>query len=163
MFHHPTLFDHYTLPYLPHLTKPLNQSRLLGATVEHRPPLFMKDPHYTFRQGIQLNFWEEMHTVCFGRYCSHYSVLDLTDDLLLLGNQSYCLQNWLHAFSFRNFTWREEKYFLLTTLKFTSAEVAVSVRTLKKIVSVLWIRIIICIKNPCVDSIFSKPKTLGMI
>ena len=30
--------------------------RLLGATVEHRPPLFMKDPHYTFRQGIQLNF-----------------------------------------------------------------------------------------------------------
>lgn len=30
--------------------------RLLGTTVERRPPLFMKDPHYTFRQGIQLNF-----------------------------------------------------------------------------------------------------------
>lgn len=47
--------------------------RSLGTTLGCQPLLFMKDPHYTSRQGTQLNFWKETHTVCFGRYDLNYS------------------------------------------------------------------------------------------
>lgn len=49
--------------------------RSLGTMSEPQPQLSRKDLPYTSRQGIQLNFWEEMHTVCFGRYYPNYHFL----------------------------------------------------------------------------------------
>lgn len=42
--------------------------RSLGTTLGPHPQLFTKDHHCISRQETLLNFWEEMHTVHFGRY-----------------------------------------------------------------------------------------------
>lgn len=103
--------------------------RSLGIILEHHPLLFMKDPRYTSRQEIQLNFSEEMHTVCFGRYYPYCGVIDLTNGFMTPWRIKLLSLETDYMLSASEILHDVGKKYFSSPLMFTNAKVAMSVRT----------------------------------
>lgn len=132
---------------LPKMQAIRNYTGMPAPALHEGPPLHIQagDTVELLRGDAHSLFWQVLSTLQFFRFNGWF----ITTWRIKLSLENDCMLS-----SFRNFTWCEEKYFLLTTLKFTHAKVAMSVRKLKKIVSVLWIRITIYIKNSYFDRTF---------